>query len=399
MIRTLTTLLTLAMASATPTMMARNDTSAPELKKLVVGTPFQILIANFDGSKFSITGNHTASGTGPSWMLFKEPNLLYAVNENANDTSLFALSACSNDPVLASAANGSSGVVFLEFNSDKTRMIGTAYGSGMIDVWDVSAPDGSMKLMKSVVVPGAPNPAQGAHHPHQALLDPTGRFFVIPNLGGDTVLVLDSEADRYEITSNATLPTGTGPRHGGFITSGETHYYALASELSNELFLFELAYVDDRIEFTEVQKQSTYGAVPPANASSAAAAELVVARNQRDVYVSNRISGNETDSIAHFTFKKDASSSSASGAASLDFADTVSTGGLRPRMFSLSNDEQQTLAFVANQGGDAGLAAFRRCPDTGALDPTPVATMPNTALVAPELAATDLMGPQFVLQI
>lgn len=386
MFRILTTLLTLGTAVAMPPVKARQSTST---HKLVVGTPFQILTAVFDGSKFSITGNHTTAGSAPSWLLYKNPNLLYAVNENANDTSLFTLDCGTGNPTFKSAANGSSGVVFLEFNSDKTRMVGAAYGSGMIDVWDVSAADGSLKLLKNIVVPGEPNPAQGAHHPHQALLDPTGRFFVIPDLGGDSVLVLDSKDDAYEIINTITLPVGTGPRHGGFITDGDAHYYALATELSNELYLFALQYAGDKLNLTEVQRQSTYGpGFPPANASAAAAGELVVASNNRDVYVSNRLSGNETDSIAHFTF---------SSGGKLDFSDTVSSGGVLPRMFSLSADEK--LVFVANQAGDAGLVALRRAEDFGALDPTPVATMAQESLVAPALAATPSMGPQFVREI
>ncbi|KAG4217025.1 hypothetical protein PC116_g34494, partial [Phytophthora cactorum] len=65
----------------------------------------------------------------------------------------------------------------------------------------------------------------------------------------------------------------------------------------------------------------------------------------------------------------------------------------------LSKDEDQSLAFVANQGGDNGLLAFKRSKDSGSLDPTPVATVPYKSLVAPELAATELMGPQFVQEI
>ncbi|KAI2636560.1 putative isomerase YbhE [Hypomontagnella submonticulosa] len=374
--------------------MTRDDDAgcaAVQTRKLIIGTPFQILTADFDGSKFSITGNHTAEGTAPSWMIYKDPSLLWAVNENANDIDLFTLDSSKTNPSPKSTFQGSPGVVFLEFNKDKSRMVGAAYGSGKIDVWDVDSVSGSLKLRKTITVPGTPNPAQGAHHPHQALLDPTGRFFVIPNLGGDTVLVLDSESDKWEITGNATLPTGTGPRHGGFLSAGDKHYYALASELSNQLFLFELSYPGNTIAFKQVQAQSTYGTSPPANASSAAAGELVVASNQRDVYVSNRVSGNATDSIAHFVF--------ADSHGSLDYEGTISSGGLRPRMFSLSTDDAQSLAFVANQGGESGLVAFKRSAESGTLDPTPVASMPSAALVAPLLAATDLNGPQFVLEI
>ncbi|KAI0594871.1 putative isomerase YbhE [Biscogniauxia sp. FL1348] len=385
--------------------MARQDSGAPAPRKLLIGAPFQIFTANFDGSGFSITSTNTTSGTAPSWLLTKEPNLVYAVNENADGLNLFTLSDNKMSLKPVSTVSGSNGVVFLEFNSDQTRLVGAAYGNGTVDVWDSSAADGSLKYLKKIDVStfGDPSPGQTGHHPHQALLEPSGRWFVIPDLGGDKLLLLDGKDDRWDMTVAAEFTAGTGPRHGGFITASDnTKYYALASELSNEVYLFRLDYDttgDGTVKFTLVQQQSTYGAAfPPQNATSAAAGELAVAANQRDVYISNRLSGNATDSIAHFVF--DTSSSSNSSSPGLSFADTVSSGGILPRMFSLSKDgTDQSLVFVANQGGDHGLVALARSADTGALDPTPVATMPNKALVAPELAATPNMGPQFVLEI
>ncbi|KAI2612035.1 putative isomerase YbhE [Hypoxylon fragiforme] len=402
--KTLTSLLTLGMASAMPSPLnARQDSTPPEPRKLMIGAPYQILAANFTGTEFTITANHTAVGSAPSWLLFRKPGFLYAVDENGNDTSLFSLEIRNHQPDLTSSVKGSSGVVFLEFNADQTRMIGAGYGSGKIDIWDTEEASKNLAYIKSIDIPGTPNPKQGVHHPHQALLDPTGRFFVIPNLGGDTVLVLDTQDGQFNFSGNVTLPPGTGPRHGGFVTVNSAedacaepqHYYVLATELTSQLFLFKLAYKDNSISFTQMQVLSTFGHdAPPANATSAAAGELVVAANQRDVYVSNRITGNTTDSIAHFVFKPNNGTG-----ATLDYAETISTGGLRPRMFSLSKDPDQSLVFVANQGGDAGLAAFKRCNVSGTLNPTPVATMPMKSLVAPELAATEFMGPQFVMEI
>lgn len=51
--------------------------------------------ATFDGTKFEIVANDTIAGTSASWMLFKEPNLLYAVDENSNTTRLFNVSLLS----------------------------------------------------------------------------------------------------------------------------------------------------------------------------------------------------------------------------------------------------------------------------------------------------------------
>lgn len=49
--------------------------------------------ATFDGTSFEIVANDTIAGTSASWMLFKEPNLLYAVDENSNTTRLFNVSS------------------------------------------------------------------------------------------------------------------------------------------------------------------------------------------------------------------------------------------------------------------------------------------------------------------
>lgn len=52
-----------------------------------------------------------------------------------------------NDLKLVQNAAGSSGVVSLEFNQDKTVLVGAAFGQGQVDVWDVSAADGTLKVI------------------------------------------------------------------------------------------------------------------------------------------------------------------------------------------------------------------------------------------------------------
>jgi hypothetical protein len=54
---------------------------------------------------------------------------------------------------LVQNAAGSSGVVSLEFNQDKTVLVGAAFGQGQVDVWDVSAPDGTLKVIISASPP------------------------------------------------------------------------------------------------------------------------------------------------------------------------------------------------------------------------------------------------------
>ncbi|KAI1349823.1 putative isomerase YbhE [Xylaria sp. FL0043] len=390
--QTLTTLLLGSMATAAPAAIP-SLTPMVAVRQLVVGGPAQILRVNFNGSSFEIKGKNVTAGTGPSWLRYKpSTKTLYAVDENGSNLNKFTIDPVSmSDLTYVSSTNGSSGVVFLEFNKDQTRMVGAAYGSAMLDVWDVSTD--APKLLKQIVVDGPLGPNQSAHHPHQALFDPSGRFVVVPDLGGDQLLILDAKDDKYEISSRVTLFAGAGPRHGGFITAGDKTFYAVACELSSVVALYELEYAGDNLGFKYISTQSTYGpGFPPANASSAAAGELVVAANNKDVYISNRLSGNATDSISHFVFD-------ANNTASLTWTSQASSHGVLPRGVSLSNEEGQNVMFVANQGGDNGLVALHRCNVTGQLAAEPVAAKALSELIAPGLETQVNAGPEFVQQI
>lgn len=57
--------------------------------KVLVGLPNTVLVTDFDGLNFNLVANSTLDGTNPSWMAFREPNLLYVVDENSNNTRLF----------------------------------------------------------------------------------------------------------------------------------------------------------------------------------------------------------------------------------------------------------------------------------------------------------------------
>lgn len=295
---------------------------------------------------------------------------------------------------LVQNATGSSGVVFLEFNKDKTVMVGAAYGEGSVDVWDLDADDGTMTLRKQIVAGGDPGPVAGRQdtaHPHEILLDPSGAFFVVPDLGTDSLLVIDST--NYDIVNRvAVSPAGAGPRHGSFYPLGAngtkaTHYF-LACELASLVKVFELDYSNgSTLAFKQIQSLSTFGAAfPPANATTAAAGELVIDAAGENLYVSNRLTGNATDSISHFAIDF-----AADAASPLAFVDQVSSGGLIPRMFSLANDGD--VLFSTNQAGESGLLALARDAATGSLTETPVASLTVDEFGPPSY------GPQFVMEV
>ncbi|KAI1161905.1 Lactonase, 7-bladed beta-propeller-domain-containing protein [Nemania serpens] len=372
------------MATAAPSAMRRDA----ETHNLIIGGPSQIAVAKFDGAAFTITGQHLEIGSTPSWMRYKHStNALYAVNENGADLDVFDLKP--EGPTLTGSVNGSAGVVFLEFNRDQTRMVGAGYGSENLDVWDTSAA-GAPKLMKSIPVTGPLGPNQTKHHPHQAILDPTNRYMVVPDLGGDQMLVLRLQDDKFDIPNRVTLGPGFGPRHGSFIAgAGGKTFFLIACETKNQVVLYEIAYDETLgMAFKWISQQPTYGTIAPKNATTAAAGAILVAANQKDVYISNRLSGDDADSVAHFVFAADKTE--------LTFQESVSSTGIQPRSMAFSANPAQNILFVANQGGKNGLAAFSRDAASGKLTANPVGAMEYAKLVAKGYETTPFAGPAFV---
>lgn len=375
----------LTAVSALPSPRSYSPTPAA---RVLLGHTGNIYIADFisDTGKFDISLNYTAPGD-PSWMIHDGANALYAVDEFSSAIYSYAIDLDSNRIREKTSQNGSVGVVHLEFNKYKERMVGSAYGNGTIDIWDIS--DGGLKLMKTLVSDDKLGPdtvRQAAAHPHQANMDPSGRYFAVNDLGTDSILLIDSRDDKWvKVNSTRVTPAGCGPRHGVWYPqdADQATHYMVVCEIMNKVILYEVEYKSDTIDFTQTQTLSSYGDLSPANTTSAAAGEIVLAGN--DVYVSNRVSGNKTDSIAHFVVDKTDCTK-----AMLRYSDTVSSAGLLPRMISVSDKE--TVVFSANQDGQYGLAALKRNSD-GKLTEKPLATLDNT------LFGEEGFGPQFVKQV
>lgn len=71
----------------------RQDNASASAKLFIGGgPPGTISVADFDGKSFKVVTKNTIQGSSPSWLLFKEPNVLYAVDENTNTTRTFSVS-------------------------------------------------------------------------------------------------------------------------------------------------------------------------------------------------------------------------------------------------------------------------------------------------------------------
>ncbi|KAG5915070.1 hypothetical protein E4U42_000158 [Claviceps africana] len=235
---------------------------------------------------------------------------------------------------------------------------------------------------------------QARPHPHQAVPDPSGRYFAVNDLGTDRVLVLDGAADAFSLVNHVPVePAGCGPRHGAFFPVGASRatHYLVVCEMKNLVNVYSLAYGGPRgIDFNFEQSLSTLSAA--GSVPAAAAGELVIAPDNRNVYVSNRLSG-PTDTIANFRIvavpAPRTSTACYRRAIRLELAGLTSTGGKNPRMFSIAHDGQTLL--VGNTEGDMAVVAMRRNQD-GTLPEKPVASIAAKAFPGGK-------GPVFIQQI
>ncbi|KGQ04769.1 Uncharacterized protein YkgB [Beauveria bassiana D1-5] len=295
--------------------------------------PGHVYLATYDAvtNKFAIIHDLAIPGC-PSWLAVDHArSLVYIVDEDSHNFHRFHLDPSSDTPFSQKLTvdTASSGAVYLAFSQDKQRLLGAAFAGGAVDVWDVS--DG-VKLEKAIVADGKPGPVahiQDAPHPHQVLLDPTGRFYVVPDLGTDEILVVDSKDDAFTISSRVTVePPGSGPRHGAFYPVGAspaTHYILLC-ELVNAVVVYALHYTDSTLEFTQVSETCSFGSGGP-SVGTARAGHLELLRDNKHLYVTNRLTGRASDSVAYLRVHTDGAHPR------LEFVQGVQTCGLLPRMF------------------------------------------------------------------
>lgn len=113
----------------------------------------------------------------------------------------------------------------------------------------------------------SPKPQQDASHPHQVLLDPTGSFILIPDLGADIIRVnaIDKASGKLRTCPEIPFKAGSGPRHGVFWTGedeeDETMLYTV-SELGGYFIGFSVDYDDGKDDgcpvFNETQSIIPY---------------------------------------------------------------------------------------------------------------------------------------------
>lgn len=135
--------------------------------------------------------------------------------------------------------------------------------------------------------PGPKPDRQEKPHPHQAILDPTGKFLLVPDLGFDRVhiFLVDQATLRHTEQAPLLAPPGSGPRHGVFVRAGPKTLFYVIAELSNQIFGYNVTYKDEEtLGFEQIWTSTTHGLdyTVPAGASGG---EIAVSVSyKRDLY-------------------------------------------------------------------------------------------------------------------
>lgn len=211
-----------------------------------------------------------------------------------------------------------------------------------------------------------PNPSrQEAPHPHMALLDPTGKYMLVPDLGADIIRIYSINTATGILTScsNYTDLPGSGPRHGSWFVPGSstvgTMLY-ITHELANTVSAYAVTYTSSCLSLSLTQSIAPYpgGKIPVATTPNGVKVAEVRVRGST-LLSSNRADnsfGASNDSIALFTLEP------STGA--LAFNTITSAFGSYPRTFQISSAGDYVAIGDQNS---AWVSIVERDPATGIL--------------------------------
>lgn len=212
--------------------------------------------------------------------------------------------------------------------------------TGTLAVLPVAADGALGPVTQALPMTGEPGPhrkEQPFAKPHYNLVDPSGRYVVVPDKGLDRVFLfaLNAYGAGAEPVSVAGTREGAGPRHAVFHPAGRWLY--VVNELDNTVAAYTLQ--DNALRPFQVLPT-----LPDTCTGNSRAAGITTDAHGRHLYVSNR----GDDSIAVFGVDP------VSGR--LTPVQHADSGGKTPRFFTLSPDGR--FLFALNEDSDT-LVRFR----------------------------------------
>jgi len=287
---------------------------------------------------------------------------LYAVNEvnnfqgkSAGSLTAYAVDAATGKlKFINQASTGSPGPCHVAVDKTGKTVLVANYAGGSFAGFPILA-DGSIGAGTWFVQEhgsSADKSRQSEPHAHSVNISPNNKFVLGADLGTDKVMVFRLDGAAAKLTPNTPpfgeLKPGSGPRHLVYAPD-QKHVYVL-SEMAETVTTF-----DFNAETGEMKRTDVVSALPADFKGVSTAAEIEIDTAGRFVYASNR--GHDSISV----FAVDAKT------AKLKLIQTMKTGGVQPRAFTL--DPSGKYLIAGNQASNT-MTTFKVDQATGMLQAT-----------------------------
>jgi 6-phosphogluconolactonase (cycloisomerase 2 family) len=298
----------------------------------------------------SFLNGSTSCGAQSSW-LTKDAwnNVIYCVDEawglaNGSVTS-FHSSANGSLALFDKVTTIGSPVSTVVYNGG-AALAAAHYDTSSVTTFSI-LPSGGLKAMQTfqykLAAPG-PNPTrQDVPHEHEVILDPTGSFIVVPDLGADLlrIFAINKTTSLLSESSTFAVAPGSGPRHGAFLKTDNATYLFIISELANTIASYSVAYTATGLSLTQVFISGAYG-VDVKIPTGAGAAEAILSPDHKYLLTSERHVA--SFQIANFDPKNSTTIPSDAliawtidhATGKLSNAQRAPAGGMNPRQFSVN---------------------------------------------------------------
>lgn len=182
------------------------------------------------------------------------------------------------------------GTTNLSLDLRSNTLLAASYDSGSVSTIALE-PDGRLGARASTMQEAGSGPnarRQASAHAHNAVVDPSGHYVLVPDLGADRVFVYGFDGathallpDHGEPPRALVTPPGSGPRHLVFGADGRFAY--VITELSGEIFVLRWDATQGRLARVQTVALST----PEFNGVKSGA-EIDISADGRFVYAEDR---------------------------------------------------------------------------------------------------------------
>ncbi|KAH6639882.1 Lactonase, 7-bladed beta-propeller-domain-containing protein [Boeremia exigua] len=304
-----------------------------------------------NASRLSVTSVSSACDANPATLnLDYSKRILYCL-DRGRGTSQGSLNSFSIDAAgklnrIARVSAPPSGVTAEFFDVPGTGVRGyvsASYNRSAIGVFRLGE-NGALTEPLQTILPNltsiGPVPLrQDRSYLHHVILDPTGEFLLMADLGGDQIRVFTYNKQTIApLKELAPLVTGrgVGPRHAVFWRSPKTQqlYLFFNGELDQRIYTYRVKYTKGGISWTLVSSIASIGDHLPATTSPTS--EIAVTPDGRFVIVSNRDVSFAASTINRSAPSDTLSVFSINSNGTLKAIQHTPSGGYSPRQFMIN---------------------------------------------------------------